>query len=95
MLSSVQTQETLMKFLIGRSSEGAVSKHPPCPGAVRGPESTVWPGEYPWYVELTSLEELVALLERTGGALGLYTPEDDEPCPVIEIFDDDEYENGH
>jgi len=33
-----------MRFLVGRTSEGAVSKSPPCKGAIRGPESSAWPG---------------------------------------------------
>ena len=79
-----------MRFLICRGSEGAVSSDRPCPGAVRGPESAAWPGEYEWYVDLNSLEELLAFLDRNGGALGLYSPEEDESHPVIELFDDDE-----
>ncbi len=81
-----------MKFQVTRASEGAVSKKPPCAGAVRGPESPAWPGEYTWFVELATLEELLAFLTATGGALGLYSPEEDEEHPVIEIFDDDEEE---
>ena len=79
-----------MKFLISRASQGAVSKGAPCPGSVRGPESPAWPGEYQWFIEVASLQELVALLERSGGALGLFAPEEGEDHPVIEIFDDDE-----
>jgi hypothetical protein len=79
-----------MRFQINRSSQGSVSKGPPCAGAVRGPEASAWPGEYQWFIELGSLEELVALLEKTGGALGLFTPEDGEEHPVLEIFDEDE-----
>ena len=79
-----------MKFQVTRSSQGAVSKSPPCAGAVRGPEASAWPGEYPWFLELGSLEELVAFLEKTGGGLGLFTPEDGEEHPVLEIFDEDE-----
>jgi hypothetical protein len=79
-----------MRFLISRASEGIVSKHSPCPGAIRGPESAAWPGEYQWFLDLNTLEDLVGLLERTGGGLGLFTPEDGESDPVIEIFDDDE-----
>ena len=82
-----------MKFLINRASEGAVSKRPPCKGAVRGPESVAWPGEYQWTIELNNLEELMALLEETGGGLGLFTPEEDEECPVLEVFDEDEQED--
>jgi hypothetical protein len=37
-----------------------------------------------------SLEDLMALLEKTGGALGLFTPEEGEDCPVIEVLDEDE-----
>jgi hypothetical protein len=79
-----------MKFLVTRSSEGAVSKKPPCQRAVRGLEATAWPGEYEWYVELDSLEDLVAFLHANGGGLGLFAPEADEEHPVLEIFDDDE-----
>jgi hypothetical protein len=82
-----------MRFLISRSSKGIVSKRSPCPGAIRGPESAAWPGEYQWFLDLDTLEDLVALLERTGGGLGLFTPEEGESHPVIEIFDDEEDEN--
>jgi hypothetical protein len=81
-----------MKFLISRASQGAVSKGPPCPGAVRGPESPAWPGEYEWYVEVNSLDALLALLNQTGGALGLFAPEEGEQHPALEIFDEDEQE---
>jgi hypothetical protein len=81
-----------MKFLISRSSEGPVSVRPPCPEAVRGPEAPAWPGEYLWFIELNTLEDLAAFLERSGGALGLFSPEPDEDHPAIEIFDDDEEE---
>lgn len=81
-----------MRFQVIRSSQGAVSKGPPCPGAVRGPESTAWPGEYEWYIELARLEELLAFLQDNGGALGLFAAEEGEEHPVIEIFDDDEDE---
>jgi hypothetical protein len=81
-----------MKFLVSRASQGAVSKHPPCEGAVRGPESSAWPGEYQWFLEIATLDELTALLDRTGGALGLFAPEEGEQYPVIEIFDEDEAE---
>ncbi|MBI1915072.1 MAG: hypothetical protein HYS12_10095 [Planctomycetes bacterium] len=79
-----------MKFLVNLASEGAVSKRPPCKGAVRGPESPAWPGEYQWFIELSSLDDLIALLNETGGALGLFTPEEDEEYPVLEVFDEDE-----
>ncbi|MBY0522640.1 MAG: DUF3987 domain-containing protein [Gemmataceae bacterium] len=79
-----------MKFLVSRSSLGAVSKRSPCKGAVRGPESPAWPGEYEWFIELETVEALMAFLENNGGGLGLYSPEPGEECPVIEIFDDDE-----
>ena len=81
-----------MKFLVSRSSEGAVSKRPPCKGAVRGPEAPAWPGEYQWLVELGSLDELLAFLKANGGALGLYIPEEGEDHSVIEILDEDENE---
>ena len=64
-----------MKFLISRASEGAVSSRPPCKGAVRATEPTAWPGEHLWYVEVDSLEGLMALLDEAGGALGLFSPE--------------------
>jgi hypothetical protein len=79
-----------MKFQVTRASQGATSKGPPCQGAVRGEESAAWPGEYPWFVELKTLDELVAFLDRNGGALGLFAPEEGEDHPVIEIFDEDE-----
>ena len=79
-----------MKFLVYRSTQGAVSKDPPCPGAVRGPESPVWPGEYPWFVEIGSLDDLLTFLQANGGALGLFTAEEDEEHPAIEIFDDED-----
>jgi hypothetical protein len=79
-----------MKFLVSRSSEGSVSKKPPCKGAARGPEADAWPGEYSWYVEVRTLEELIAFLQANDGALGLFTPEDDEEYPMIQIFDDDQ-----
>jgi hypothetical protein len=81
-----------MRFLVSRASQGAVSKGPPCAGAVRGPESAAWPGEYQWFIELAGLEELVALLAQTGGGLGLFAPEEGEEHPAVEIFDDDEGE---
>jgi hypothetical protein len=82
-----------MKFLVNRASLGAVSKQSPCKGAVRGPEAPAWPGEYQWFLELNSLEELVAFLQANGGALGLFTPEEGEDFPVIEILDEDENED--
>ena len=81
-----------MKFQVSRESEGAVSKRPPCRGAVRGPEPTAWPGESVWYVEVNDLEGLMALLEESGGALGLFTPEEGEEHPAIEIFDEQDEE---
>jgi hypothetical protein len=78
-----------MKFQVCRASQGAVSKAPPCRGAVRGPEAKAWPGEYAWFVELATLEELIAFLDENGGALGLFTPEEGEEAPAIEIFDDE------
>jgi hypothetical protein len=82
-----------MKFLINRASWGAVSKNPPCGGAVRGPEAGAWPGEFEWTVQLNSLEDLIELLRDTGGALGLFSPEEGEEYPVIEILDENEEEN--
>jgi hypothetical protein len=81
-----------MRFLVSRSSQGAVSKQPPCRGAVRGPEASAWPGEYQWYVELNRLEDLVAFLDENGGGLGLFSPEEGEAHPVIEIYDDTDEE---
>jgi hypothetical protein len=81
-----------MKFLVSRASEGAVSKSPPSKKAIRGPEAAAWPGEYQWFVDLNTLEELLAFLEETGGGLGLFSPEEGEDCPAIEIFDDDQDE---
>jgi hypothetical protein len=79
-----------MRFQVCRASQGAVSKSPPCKGAVRGQESKAWPGEFAWFVELATAEELMAFLDANGGALGLFAPEESEEAPVIEIFDDDE-----
>jgi hypothetical protein len=79
-----------MRFLVSKASEGAVSKNPPCKGAIRGPEAPAWPGEYEWFVELDTLEQLLAFLHETGGGLGLFTPEEGEDHPAIEIFDDDQ-----
>lgn len=81
-----------MQFLVCRASQGAVSKDPPCAGAVRGPAAAAWPGEYPWFVELATLEDLTTFLDRNGGALGLFAPEEGDEYPTIEIFDDDEEE---
>jgi hypothetical protein len=75
-----------------RTSEGAVSKYPPCNGAVRGPEAAAWPGEFEWFVDLGNLDEFVAFLQANGGGLGLFAPEQGEEHPVIQIFDDDEEE---
>jgi hypothetical protein len=81
-----------MRFQVSRSSLGAMSKDPPCHGAVRGPEAAAWPGEYVWYVDLSTLEELHDFLTANGGGMGLFAPEEGEDHPVIEIFDDDEEE---
>ena len=81
-----------MKFLISRASQGPVSKGPPCRGAVRGPESPAWPGEYEWFIEVDTLDGLMALLHQTGGALGLFAAEEGEAYPAVEIFDEDEAE---
>ncbi len=77
-----------MRFLVMRSSQGAVSTEPPCPGAVRGPEAAAWPGEFPWFVDIDGLEGLIAFLNANGGGLGLFAPEDGEHYPTIEIYDD-------
>ncbi len=81
-----------MRFQINRASQGAVSPEPPCRGALRGPEASAWPGDYSWFIELASLEALIAFLNENGGGLGLFVPEEGEACPVIEIFDDEEEE---
>jgi hypothetical protein len=81
-----------MRFQVSRSSLGATSKDAPCRGAVRGPEAAAWPGEYVWYVDLGTLEELHDFLTANGGGLGLFGPEEGEDHPVIEIFDDEEEE---
>jgi hypothetical protein len=81
-----------MRFLICRASQGAVSKASPWKGAVRGPESPAWPGEYPWFIELDTLDDLITLLNESGGGLGLFAPEEDEQHPTIEILDDDQDE---
>jgi hypothetical protein len=78
-----------MKFVVNRTLEGGVSKKSPCLGAVRGPESPAWPGEYQWFIELNTLEDLLAFLERNGGALGVFAPEDGEEYPAIEIYDEE------
>jgi len=79
-----------MKFQVSRQSQGAVSKNPPCAGAERGPESPAWPGEYEWLIEVDSLDALMAFVEKHDGAIGLFTPEEDETHPTLEIFDDEE-----
>jgi hypothetical protein len=81
-----------MRFLVNKSSQGAVSKSPPCKGAIRGPEASACPGEYQWFLEVDTLEGLISLLNETGGGLGLFSPEEDEEHPVIEIFDEDQDE---
>ena len=83
-----------MKFRVCRASWGVVSKQPPCKGATRGPESRAWPGEYEWFVELNSLEDLMKFLGVTGGALGLYSAEEGEGQPDLEIFDEDENDDA-
>jgi hypothetical protein len=77
-----------MRFLVTRSSQGAVSKRPPCVEAIRGTESPAWSGQYQWFVEMNTLDDLVAILNRTGGALGLFAPDEGEAHPVLEIYDD-------
>jgi hypothetical protein len=37
---------------------------------------------------LTSLDDLVALLHASGGALGLFAPEEGEEHPMVEVYDD-------
>lgn len=80
----------MMRFQVCRLSEGAVSKRPPCNGAVRGSASPAWPGEFEWFIELATLEELMALLEKTGGALSLFTPEPGENFPILQVLDEEE-----
>jgi hypothetical protein len=82
-----------MKFLISRASQGPVSKHPPCIEAIRGPEAKAWPGDYLWFVELNTLEDLLQFLNTHGGGLGLWSAEEGEEYPQIEIFDEDEEED--
>jgi hypothetical protein len=65
-----------------------MSKDAPCVQAIRGPEAPAWPGEFQWYVELASLEELLKFLDEHGGALGVFAPEEGEEYPAIEIFDE-------
>jgi hypothetical protein len=77
-----------MRFLVYRASQGSVSRESPCRGAICGPEARAWPGEYPWFIDLGSLDELVAFLNANGGGLGLFAPEEGEEHPVIEIYDD-------
>jgi hypothetical protein len=60
---------------------------------VRGPEAKAWPGEYQWFIELATLDNLVGFLNANGGALGVFAPEEDEEHPTIEIFDDYESED--
>ena len=78
-----------MRFQVTRTSQGAISKKPPCRGASRGPESPAWPGEFVWYLELKGLEELIQFLNDHEGGLALHKPEPDEDCPVIEILDEE------
>ena len=80
-----------MRFLVNRASIGVTSKNSPCPGALRGPESSAWPGEYQWFIDLNSLEELAAFLNENGG-LGLFAPEDGDDYPGIEIYDETDQE---
>ena len=82
-----------MKFRVCRASWGSVSKQPPCKGAMRGPEAKAWPGEYEWFIEVNSLEDLMKFLQASGGAVGLYAPEEGEDQPELEIFDEDEMED--
>lgn len=82
-----------MRFLVYRSSQGAMSKDPPCVQAMRGPEAPAWPGEFQWFVELGSLDELLQFLADNGGGLGLFAAEEGEGYSAIEIFDDDEDED--
>jgi hypothetical protein len=69
-----------------------VSRDPPCRGAVRGPEAAAWPGEYQWFLDVGNLDDLMRLLDASGGALGLFAPEEGEDYPVVEIFDEQEQE---
>ena len=89
----LQRKEQPMRFLVSRASQGVVSNEPPCRGAQRGPEAPAWPGEYEWFIELNTLDELLAFLNAVGGGLGLFAPEEGEDHPVIEIFDEDEEED--
>jgi hypothetical protein len=77
-----------MRFQVCRASEGSVSQDAPVPGAVRGPVAPVFPGEYVWFLEVTTLEELVAFLDEHGG-LVLWSAEEGEGFPVLEIIDEE------
>lgn len=82
-----------MKFRVSRASWGVVSKQPPCKGAMRGPEAKAWPGEYEWFIEFNGLDDLLKFLTAVGGALALYSAEEGEGGPEIEILDEDEIED--
>jgi hypothetical protein len=81
-----------MRFVVSRSSQGPMSKDPPCIEAIRGPEAPAWPGEFLWYVELDSLDAVMKFVEEHGGAIGVFTAEEGEDYPEIEIFDDTDEE---
>jgi hypothetical protein len=56
---------------------------------VRGPEAPAFPGDYAWFIDLESLEDLTRFLDENGGALGLFMPEEGEEHPAIEIIDEE------
>jgi hypothetical protein len=64
----------------------------PCPGAVRGPEAEAFPGEYTWFIDLETLDDLVGLLDNYGG-LVLWSADQGEGLPVIEIDDEEDEED--
>jgi len=76
-----------MRFQVMHSAEGSVSKEPPVPGAVRGPEAPAFPGEFLWYLELESLDDLIRLLDQHGGLM-LWSADEGEGHPVVEIPDE-------
>jgi len=78
-----------MRFQVIRSSEGSVSATPPVPGAVRGPEAPAFPGEYVWFLDVADLDALVRLLDEHGGFV-LWSADEGEGHPVIEIPDDED-----
>ena len=58
-----------------------------------GPEAPAWPGEYQWFVDLETLDDLKKFLAENGGGIALYSPEEGEEHLGLEIFDEDEGES--